>query len=51
MKRYLLSALTLFLALAAARAQECRTIADFLNDKNAKTTPCTVKGCWSMSAI
>lgn len=44
MKRYLLTAITLFLALAAARAQECRTIADFLNDKNAKTTPSTVKG-------
>ena len=44
MKRLILTTFTLLLALLSAHAQECRTIAEFLNDKDAMAEPFTVKG-------
>ena len=44
MKRLILTTLTLLLTLATAHSQEHRTIAEFLKDKDAKSTPCMVKG-------
>lgn len=44
MKRLLLTILSVLLTVASAHSQERRSVAGFLNDKNAETVPCTVTG-------